>query len=375
MSAIITPLGVVSQSMAAQFDVDITVTTALFSYLTTGILCGTFLSMFAYSIVSIRRLNVAAGTTLAAALSGIWLVNQFFLLPFFFVLVGISCGLLLAAAVIVLTHTYSERTRARALLVTDSCYSGAGVVAGYAAGQLIESGFHWGSTYAVAIVASILLAIVAMRSDYPDPTTSPFEHESVKAYDRWPAAVFVVGIALLVYVLSFIFIYSWVPAYATEKFGASFDEGGSLVGRFFLGLFVGQIAAFLVSFRIGIRTLISCLLFVSTVSTLGLWNSSSLTSLATAMLVLGLVSGGVLKTLLSYGTMLVSTPSTTMISFLVLCTAIGSSLGPATSAAIVHTWGTESVLISTTLGFSTVLILVLMTMPIGGASQSHADHA
>ena len=361
MSAVITPLGVVSQSMAAHFEVDVTVTTALFSYLTTGILVGASASMFVYAILSIRQLNVVAGGVLAASLAGAWLVDRLWWLPVFFTLIGICCGLLLAAAVIVLTRSYSETSRARALLVTDSFYSGAGVIAGYLAGNLINSGQHWGSSYSLSIAGAIVFVIVAASSHYPDAEAPAPSRPAEATGDRWPASVFVIAAALLIYIVSFIFIYSWVPAYATDVFQASPANGGELISRFFLGLFIGQLVTFGASFRVPLRWLIGALLCSATFATSYLWQAPSLGSLSGGMFLLGLLSGGVLKTVLTYGTILVESPSTRMVSFLVVSTAVGSSIGPALSALVVRNWGADGALQAVTAGYAVTTLLVLLT--------------
>lgn len=363
MSAVITPLGVVSQPMAAHFGVDITVTTAFFSYLTTGVLIGASASMFVYSVLSIRQLNVYAGTTLALALTGIWLVDRLWWLPAFFFLSGVCCGLLLAAAVIVLTRSYSEAWRARALLVTDSFYSGAGVVAGYLAGHLIDEGLHWGTSYGMSIIVAIVFVLIAAASRYPAADTEP--PDSAPADDvrsRWPSGVFVVAAALLIYIVSFIFVYSWVPAYAAEQFNGTPADGGNLVSRFFLGLFLGQLASFGISFKVSSQLLVAVLLVSATLASTALWSAPSLPGLGIGMFMLGLFSGGVLKTLLAYGTILVEFPSTKMVSFLVVSTAIGSSLGPAMSAFVVHVWDVDGALKAVTVGYAATTLLVLATI-------------
>jgi len=371
MSAIITPLGIVNQAMATHFGVDVTVTTAFFSYLTTGILIGASASMFVYAVLSMRQLNVVAGTALALTLVAIWLADRLWWLPIFFSIAGVCCGLLLAAAVIVLTRSYSEAWRPRALLVTDSFYSGAGVAAGFLSGYLINEGMHWGTAYGMSIVVALAFVAIAATSRYPAADSESRESVAENAAGRWPAGVFVVAAALLIYIVSFIFVYSWVPAYAAANFAATPADGGTLVSRFFLGLFIGQLASFAVSFRVSSRRLVAVLSCSATFATTTLWNSPSLFGLGVGMFLLGMLSGGVLKTLLAYGTMLVEFPSTKMVSFLVVSTAVGSSLGPALSALVVRIWGVDGALKAVTIGYATTSLLVLATLGLSAVSATY----
>lgn len=373
MSSIISPLGLVNQAMAEEFSVDVAVTTAYFSYLTTGVLLGTFASLFVYSLLSLRGLHVSVGIALLAALSGFSLAPKLWMLPGLFVATGICCGLLLAAAVIVLSKAYESANRARAMLLTDSFYSGAGVLAGYVAGTVIGRGGHWSMSYGLAMLASLLIVIIAMFARYPDPVAPSDTSAARSGRGEWPMAVFAVAGALFVYILSFIQIYTWMPVIASLKFAAAPEDAGSLVSRFFLGLFVGQLLTFAITFKVELRIVIAGLFMASIVTTVALLRVDSLYVAGVAMFALGLSSGGILKTVLSFGTQLVALPSTRMVSFLVLATAVGSSLGPAAGALVVRLWGIDTVMVTVSAGYAMASVLVFVAFalsPPGARSGS-----
>jgi len=372
MSSVISPLGIVTQPIADHYGIAVTAATAMFSYLTTGILGGTFLAMFVYSVMSLRAVTLLAGLILIASMLSAWLIDLFSLLPVLLALIGATSGLLLSAAIVVLTHAYSERARAPALLVTDSFYSGAGVISGWTSGLLIERGYHWGSTYSLAIMATILLMIIVLVSRYPSGKTHTPAGGTDRSRGRWPPGVFVVAAALFVYILSFVFIYSWVPNYAAEAMQSSPEQGGILVSRFFLGLFVGQVAMFALVFKIDLRWLISATACLAAVASCGLWLATDYGGLVFWMFVLGLLSGGLLKTLITFGTMMVSNPSPRLVSFYIFSSAFGTSLGPAVSAMIVDTWGTRAILIALTVGYVMMAVLVLVAVVLKGRSR-HAS--
>ncbi len=370
MSSVISPLGIVTQPIAEHYGVSVTTATAMFSYLTTGILGGTFLAMFIYSVLSLRSVTLLAGLILIASMLAAWLVDIFSLLPILLALIGATSGILLSAAIVVLTHAYSERARAPALLVTDSFYSGAGVISGWTSGLLIERGYHWGSTYALAITATVILLIIALVSNYPSGKPDAPSGATGRSRGRWPAGVFVVAAALFVYILSFVFIYSWVPNYAAEAMQSSPEQGGMLVSRFFLGLFVGQVAMFALVFKIDLRWIISATACLAAVASCGLWLATDYAGLVVWMFVLGLLSGGLLKTLITFGTMMVSNPSPRLVSFYIFSSAFGTSLGPAVSAVIVDAWGTRAILIALTAGYAMMAVLVLVAVVFKSRSRS-----
>jgi len=369
MSSVITPLGIVTQPIADHYGIALTTATALFSYLTTGILAGTFLAMFVYSVLSLRAVTLLAGVVLISSMLSAWLIDLYILLPAWLALIGATSGLLLSTAIVVLTHAYSERARAHALLVTDSFYSGAGVLSGWTSGVLVERAFHWGSTYALAIAATTVLVIIALVSRYPSGRSEHSEHSADEQPGRWPLGIFVVAAALFVYILSFVFIYSWVPNYAAEAMQTSPEQGGTLVSRFFLGLFVGQVAMFLLVFKIDLRWLICGTGSLAALASCGLWLAADYAGLLQWMFVLGLLSGGLLKTLITFGTMTVSNPSPRLVSFFIFSSAFGTSLGPAVSALIVDAWGIRAILIALTVGYAMMAILVVVAVVLKSRSR------
>ncbi len=375
MSSVITPLGMVTQPIAEHYGTTVTTATAMFSYLTTGILGGTFLAMFVYAVLSLRAVTLLASVILIASMLSAWLIDLFSLLPVLLALIGATSGLLLSAAIVVLTHAYSERSRAPALLVTDSFYSGAGVISGWTSGWLIERGYHWGSTYALAIIATGLLMVIALLSSYPSGRSETPKSGTGYSRGRWPPGVFVVAAALFVYILSFVFIYSWVPNYAAEAMQSSPEQGGTLVSRFFLGLFVGQVAMFALVFRIDIRWLISGTACLAALASCGLWLAGDYKGLLFWMFALGFLSGGLLKTLITYGTMMVSNPSPRLVSFFIFSPAFGTSLGPAVSALIVDAWGIRAILIALTAGYAIMAALVLGAVVLKSSSDRIAQES
>jgi TsgA-like MFS transporter len=205
------------------------------------------------------------------------------------------------------------------------------------------------------------MILIALTSEYPSGKSRPRQLSDATSRGRWPPGVYVVAAALLVYLTSFVFIYSWIPNHAAEAMQSSPEQGGALVSRFFLGLFVGQVGMFLLVFKFSIRWLIGATACLAAVASSGLWLAESYDTLALCMFGLGALSGGLLKTLMSYGTMMMSHPSSRLVSFFVFSTAFGTSLAPAVSALIVDQWGIRAVLISVSIGYATMAALVLST--------------
>lgn len=369
MSSVISQLGIVSGSMADYFGISVGEATALFSYLTTGLLFGSLVAMISFKPLGLRNNILLACVLLLAALTTLWRVPQLLLVPAAFSVIGLSCGLLMSAATVVITWCYSDKHRAQMLLVTDSFYSSAGVVTGLFAGHMIGGGAYWGSSYILALGVSALIFGLAFMSKYPSDTL-PEDGEAVAVTGRWPTSMFLIGLAIFVYIASFILIYAWIPNYAAKAFAATPEQGGVLVGRLFSGMFFGQIITFFLVFILKFRWLITVLAVAALAATCGLWMSASLSQLMLIMLCLGLLTGGILKLLLTLGTLTTPNPSARMISFLFFCTAIGSSFAPAAGAKIVSLYDEKTALMTVSGGYAVTVIILIIALIMMRADET-----
>ena len=172
----------------------------------------------------------------------------------------------------------------------------------------------------LAFIVSAMIAMNSATSSYPQ-TATPVVGGNKRA---WPLRVHQIGFAIFVYLIGFVTIYSWVPNYAQDVLGVDVASSGTLVGRLFLGMFIGQLIMFFLVLRVALIRLIYIYAVMATALTSFLWLAGNATQLTLAMLVLGLVTGGLLKTVITYGTTIVDRPSARMVSYLVFCAGAGN---------------------------------------------------
>ena len=79
------------------------------------------------------------------------------------------------------------------------------------------------------------------------------------------------------------------------------------------------------------------------------------------MLGLGLVTGGLFKLLVSFGTTIVETPTPRMISFLIFCAAVGTALSPGISSGIVELFDIRSALVFTSICYGLMVLVIAVS--------------
>ncbi|MEM7357990.1 MAG: MFS transporter TsgA [Pseudomonadota bacterium] len=370
LSAIISPLGIVSGPIATHYDVSITAATAIFSSLTTGIFIGSLIAVFVFDYLRIKSVVLLAAFLIASSLLAIYAFDSFAVLPVCLFLAGTGCGVALSSAAVVITKTYAEQYRASMLLLTDSSYSAAATFSSFLAVYLLSLDWHWWSSYLLALAALAILILLAVFSTFPESpaTDSSAEREDVSVpaqstesiIPRWPSAVYVCGLSLLVYLLGLVTIYSWIPNYAQSVLSIPQDQAGNLVGRLFSGMFFGQLIMFVLVMRLSARILVFICMLLATLMTISIWTDLIGLGIDAIMFGLGLIGGGILKVAISYGTTLTQSASPKMVSYLLFNTALGTAIAPALSAWVVEgsDIGAVMVFASACYGLATILLLI-----------------
>ena len=361
MSAVISPLGIVTAPIARHYGVSITTATADFTYLTAGILIGTLISLFIFDLVRIKNIIMVFSSLTCVSLGAMYMVDLYLLFPLWLFLIGLACGVNLTAAIIVITNAYAASLRASMMLLTDSFYSMAGVLSTFLAGKFIASQLHWSSAYLLAFSTALLIVLVVAFSNYPTTTKRPAPHGAGNANSHWPVEIYLLGGAILIYLAGFVTIYSWIPNYTQQQFNLSADAAGNLVSRLFTGMFIGQLIMFWLVLKFTPTRVIFISGIIATLLTITLWTVDTASQLNASMFILGLVTGGLLKLIIAFGTMLVEEPSPRMISFLIFNSALGTAIAPAVSSFIVDKYAMVTALQFTSLCYCAMLALITIS--------------
>ena len=148
------------------------------------------------------------------------------------------------------------------------------------------------------------------------------------------------------------------------------EASSEIVSRLFLGMFIGQLIMFFLVLKLPLRPLILAYAALATLMTVMLWTADIGRQLQIGMLILGLATGGLFKTIISYGTTLVKDPSPKMVSYLIFQTGVGTAIPPFISALIVEHFTIGAALQSATLCYLIMVALVIVAQQLEGRRES-----
>ncbi len=355
MSGMLAPIGLLSPELAATFDLSITDVTRRFGWLTIGILVGAVLAVELTPRIGLRPLLTTLYVVAAVALVSLRLpLDTDWVWPALG-LVGVTSGIGLSAAALTIARSYQRDQRASMLVITDGCFSLAGVGISLFAGYAIASGWHWSSTYLLVGFVALVIAILCAVSRFPE-APEPSASASVVP---WPRSAWASIAALFLYTLGQNAITWWLPQHMRGVLGASDTEAGSVVANYWLGMLFAQLFVAWFVYRIGLNRLLGIAVCCCVAASVPLWLLTDRVLVVWMALLFGFLNLGFLKLMISFASEKLPTPTPRLISSLLLGATTGTALSPAITSQIVEWTSVGGVLRFASVCFAVMAFLVL----------------
>ncbi|MEM6774085.1 MAG: MFS transporter TsgA [Pseudomonadota bacterium] len=356
MSGMLAPIGILLPPLAEHLDLAIEDVAPLFSWLTLGILAGSALSLVVFALRGPRSWLVIVYAAIAAALLALRSVDALWMLRSSLGVVGVACGIGLAAAASTITALYRDDQRASMLIITDSSFSIAGICVSSLAVYLVAADLHWSSVYvAVALMA---LAVVALSLSVPGaPQTRPGGSEVAL---RWPPSVWLCIVALFLYTLGQYSLLWWLPSHLETGLGATRDDAGRVVARFWTGMLGAQLFVAWWVLRVGARRLVLFSVSGAFLGTLPLWQIENLDLLPWLATLWGFANLGLLKVVIAFATLMPPVATPRLVAALLFGATSGTAVSPVVTAAVAGGFGPRSVLQFGSACYAMLALLVVL---------------
>ncbi|MEN7341398.1 MAG: MFS transporter TsgA [Pseudomonadota bacterium] len=339
MSGMLAPIGIISTPMAEALGVQVSEATALFSWLTFGILGGAVAALVVLDKLGLRAVFLGVYTAIAAALISLNGNDIQLIISVALGIIGFGCGVGLAAAALTIAQSYTPKVRASLLVVTDGAFSVAGIACAALAGYALKNNWHWAFGYACLTIVAFAIVVLAASSRYPSQNV-----EAERIDSQWPATVVLCVVALFLYTLGQYGILWWLPSHLDDQNVMPLTEAGTLVERFWTGMFIAQIAVAWLVLKTGARRLALVAGFGTLTGSVALWSVTNAVWLPVLALSWGIANLGFLKVTLSFATEQIPRPTSRLVSMLLLGATSGTAVSPWVTSRIAETFDTMTVL-------------------------------
>jgi TsgA-like MFS transporter len=272
-------------------------------------------------------------------------------------IVGISCGVGLPGAALIISKTYETKQRASMLVITDGCFSVAGIFCSWFAIFLLSREYHWSGVYQFVALVAALIIILAAVSEFPETTT---DDETGAGKSSWPASIWLCLFALFLYTLGQWSILLWLPNYVESTLNVPREQAGQLVGQFWTGMFAAQLFVAWWVMKIGVRRLALIAAITTTLFSIPLWLYGEIEGLIVLATIMGFANLGLLKVVLSFATQMVPIPTARLVSSLLLGATMGTAVAPWVTSQIVTATGNHFVLQFGTACYIVMTVLLVL---------------
>ena len=360
LSGMLAPMGLLIDPIAVQLDLSDVEAARLLSGFSSGNLVGAVLALFILNWFSYKRIVMTIYTSAAGALLALGIVNGPTLIWFLLAGLGLMLGIGLAVAAQLISVIYKADHRAALLVATDSSFSLAGTVMAGLTMVLLATPIlgiqTWAGAYLPILIVVLLILGIASFTRYPAPEVATQSWHWLRLLP-WP--VWSIGAALFAYTLGQTTVLLWLPSALVSEEPA-LSLGGEAVGRYWMGMFVGQLTAVVLVIWIGRRKVLWLGAFGAAAGASALLMALDQPDvLSLVSLVWGILNFGALKMLIALATDAVKRLPDAMIPGLLLLATAGTATSPLLSSWVVEITGAR---VAIGVGVASLVVMALLSL-------------
>ncbi|MGI9270712.1 MAG: MFS transporter TsgA [Woeseiaceae bacterium] len=356
MSGLLTPMGIISGTMAEYFDQPVTEITARFGWLTFGVLGGAIIALFIFDLYRLKKILLTLYGVIIISIVSLLFLDDLFQVGVLMGLMGVCCAIGLAGGALVISRTYDTEQRASMLIITDSSFSIAGIICSMVAIYLIAQEYHWSAVYQFVALFIVVILFLSLKSTFP---VTAAESRDTTATEKWPIAVWLCIVGLFLYTLGQWCFLLWLPTYAETELGSPRGQAGQLAGQFWTGMTIAQLFVAWWVLHVGVPRLVMLAGVTTSLFSIPLWIVTDIDVLIVLSACWGFANLGLLKVALSFATQMMHEPSARLVSTLLLGATLGTATSPWISSQIVAATNTHFVLKFGTACYVVLTILLL----------------
>lgn len=336
MSGFLNPIGLISEPVSQSLGIPITEAVARFGYFTVGVFFGYLVSFFVFDFIRLRLVVIFGYGLLMLAVGGLFLFENDAAMKFFLFVIGMLASVQVCGASTLVSSLWRDKPRQTMLIGQDAAFNGGGILFTSLTTWFIASGFHWGATYTLVAIITLIIALVASVTDFKSKSSV---YNDLTGRTEWNPRILAVGGSVMLFMLSKISIFIWAPLYVEQAFDAGIVQAGRILTNIFIGAFFGSLLGTYIVSRIRIEFFLITMLIVGATSLGSMLSSPDLQLVLTLGYFLGASIGATFNGYTSFGLSFVVNPTHKNVAYLLIAGGIGSALAPWFSSEIVKYGG------------------------------------
>jgi len=277
-------------------------------------------------------------------------------------IIGFVMGIMYTIPNFLVVRTFQGRQRTTQMNRLDCCYGLGALVYPLIAGYMLEYGYYWQEVFISAIIVFIIIMVLVTLVKFPDLNTrETYESNGdvvAEKFSKWTLNVYLVGLLMFFYVLSYMGFTYWVIDYVTITFRLNI-----MVATFGLSLFwiFYAVGVFVSSFAVKKISLSKYMLFsgiIAIIAYILILNSYHYIMFYISISLLGYGCSTIFSSTISYGTLLLKNPSPRLVGFYIAISSIGIIFTEEFSSYLQSVLGLKAI-IWTSVAYMVIAMIIL----------------
>ena len=337
--AVVLPF-VITQPAADYFKSDLGYIGFVFSFFMFGMLIFQFLNGYIVNFMSVRKEIYIGAVIYILCTTAMFFIHTAELLIPILILLGFCFGVIVTIPNFLIVHSFEGKDLSAKLNQLDLWFSIGSLVYPMIAGWMVEKYFSWQAVYFSVIIIFAVIVFLCTRAVLPNVSE---EKSPTQKFSKWNINVWLVGIAIFFYFMSYIGYTYWVAAYLTKYQHLSESASDFGVTLFWIMYAVGCfISSFAVRFiKVNKYIIISAIISLAAYFIIN--HSTTVMMMYIAISILGLGCATIYSSSISYATLLVEHPSPRIVSFIITSSGVGTYLGQVYSSWVQTHWGIPAI--------------------------------
>ena len=250
---IFTIAGVIPQDIAATFAIKDSDVVFAFTFFIVGSTTAIFFNGFLLDKLTPKKEPIVSAILIFTGMIGMVSAPSIYLFTIFLTINGLGVGLLVSFGNYIIINMY-EDDRAKKLNILNFYYSLGAVIGPFIAGYILKYGKIaaksekfgivkervWIYIYIVAIIGAALIFILLITRDYTALKQNYEKKIEENRKEKWGKNVYIVGVAIFLYVMSEMTITYWIVIYLREKADFSIVAASQLLSVIWFFMMIGR---------------------------------------------------------------------------------------------------------------------------------------
>ncbi|CAL4325312.1 MFS transporter TsgA [Buchnera aphidicola] len=354
--ALIVVTGLIMGNVSEYFEISLSYTSNIFTFLNAGILISIFLNAWLMEIIPLKKQIIVGFFLMVLSIYVLIFTHNLIFFSFSIFMLGIISGITMSIGTFLITHLYTGNKRASLLLLTDSFFSMSGMFIPVCTTFLLKKNFQWYWVYTLIGIIYLFIFLLTIYSKFPN-LNSTNQEKKIKQKEKYSTSIFLLSLSALCYILGQLGFISWIPEFSIKLIGTNIVDAGKLVSNFWMAYmfgmwcFSGILKFFDLQKMMFFLTGISCVLMYLFIK------NTNYEYLKWIIILLGFFSSAIYTLIITLGSLQTKKTSPKVINFILTSGTIGTLLTFIITSPIVSQFGIKAALITANILYLIVFIL------------------